>query len=110
MNKYILTIKVTVMYLFLFYRIVNIKGEVVWKMGLSRENISQRKLEGYFKWCDVIQWGRRNPTLFAEQFLGIEFMDYQRYAFQESWHKQFVIWLMSRNRCTEVSQLYQHRL
>lgn len=43
-------------------------------MALSKNNVSQRKLEGYLKWCNVIQWGRRNPTQFAEQFLGIEFM------------------------------------
>lgn len=68
-------------------------------MGLSKNNISARKLENYYRWAKVVQWGRKNPVKFAEQFLGIEFMDYQRYTFMESWDKQFVIWLMSRNRC-----------
>lgn len=29
-------------------------------MSLSRENISQRKLEGYLKWAEIIRWGRRS--------------------------------------------------
>lgn len=66
-------------------------------MSLTVENISQRKLEGYLKWCNVVQWGRRNPSKFAEEILGVEFMDFQRYTFMESWDKQFVIWLFSRN-------------
>ncbi|HFD2052260.1 hypothetical protein [Clostridium perfringens] len=41
-------------------------------MGLKKENISQRKLEGYLKWAEIIRWGRRNPVKFAEQFLGVE--------------------------------------
>lgn len=64
---------------------------------INRENLSQRKLEGYLKWSKIVQWGRRNPVQFAETFLGIEFMDYQRYCFANSWSKQFVLWLMSRN-------------
>ncbi|WP_206530459.1 hypothetical protein [Clostridium perfringens] len=66
-------------------------------MAISKENLSPRKLEGYLKWAKIIQWGRRNPVKFAETFLGIEFMDYQRYTFMNSWDKQFVLWLMSRN-------------
>lgn len=68
-------------------------------MGISRDNISQRQLEGYLKWAEIVQWqwGRRNPARFAETFLGVEFMDYQKYAFMESWNKQFVLWLVSRN-------------
>lgn len=66
-------------------------------MALSKENLSQRKLEGYIKWAEIIRWGRRNPVKFCEKFIGIEFMDYQRYAFMNSWDKQFVMWLMTRN-------------
>ena len=66
-------------------------------MAISIDNLSQRKLEGYLKWSKIIQWGRRNPVKFAESFLGIELMDYQRYAFMNSWDKQFVLWLMTRN-------------
>ena len=46
------------------------KEGVVESMALSKNNISARKLEGYLKWCKVIQWGRRNPVKFAEEFLG----------------------------------------
>lgn len=66
-------------------------------MGLSKDNLSQRKLEGYLKWAKIIQWGRSQPVQFTERFLGVEFMDYQRYAFMNSWDKQFVLWLMTRN-------------
>lgn len=43
-------------------------------MALSKENISQRKLEGYLKWAKIVQAGRKNPVWFAETFFGIEFM------------------------------------
>lgn len=29
-------------------------------MALGKENLSQRKLEGYLKWCEIIRWGRRS--------------------------------------------------
>lgn len=64
---------------------------------INRDNLTQKKLEGYLKYNEIIQWGRCNPTKFAELIFGLELMDYQRYAFQESWTKQFVLWLMSRN-------------
>jgi len=63
----------------------------------TKKEISQRQLEGYLKYAELIQWGRRNPVMFCEYMMGIEFMDYQRYAFMNSWDKQFVMWLMSRN-------------
>ena len=66
-------------------------------MALSVENLSQRRLEQYLQWCKIVQWGRKNPVKFAEEILGVEFMDYQRYVFAESWNKQFVLWLMTRN-------------
>lgn len=31
-------------------------------MALSKDNLSQRKLEGYLKWCKIIQWGRQQPV------------------------------------------------
>lgn len=65
-------------------------------MSVNTDNLSQRKLEGYLKWAEIMQWGRRNPVKFAETFLGVQFMDYQKYCFMESWNKQFVLWLMGR--------------
>ena len=61
-----------------------------------KSTLTQKKLEGYLKYNEIIQWGRKNPVKFAELILGVEFMDYQKYVFMESWNKQFVLWLMSR--------------
>ena len=65
----------------------------------SELGLTQKKLESYKKYSEIIQWGRKNPALFAETFLGVSFMDYQwqKYVFQSSWDKQFALWLMSRN-------------
>lgn len=63
----------------------------------SELGLTQKKLEGYKKYSDIIQWGRKNPVQFSQEFLGVTFMDYQKYAFMNSWDKQFVLWLMSRN-------------
>ena len=63
----------------------------------SELGLTQKKLEGLKKYSEIIQWGRRNPALFAETFIGVTFMDYQKYTFLNSWDKQFVLWLMSRN-------------
>lgn len=50
-------------------------------MGLGMENLSQRKLDSYEKYSRIIQWGRQNPVKFVELFLGIEFLDFQKYVF-----------------------------
>ncbi|WP_252241661.1 hypothetical protein [Clostridium sp. ZBS18] len=63
----------------------------------SVAGLTQKKLEGYLKYCELINYGRKNPVKFAEFVLGLELMDYQRYVFQNSWDKQFALWLMSRN-------------
>ena len=47
---------------------------------ISKESdlgLTQKKLEGYKKYSEIIQWGRRNPVMFAETFLGVQMMDYQ---------------------------------
>jgi hypothetical protein len=64
---------------------------------INKGNLTQKKLEGYLKYNEILNWGRRNPVKFAELILGLELMDYQKYTFSESWTKQFVLWLMSRN-------------
>ena len=43
----------------------------------SELGLTQKKLESYKKYSEIIQWGRKNPVLFAETFLGVSFMDYQ---------------------------------
>jgi hypothetical protein len=66
-------------------------------MDKNNNNISQRKLDGYIKLAEIIQWGRKNPVKFVERFFGMELLDYQKYVFMESWSKQYVLWCMGRN-------------
>ena len=63
----------------------------------TQKEISQRKLEAYDKYCQVINWGRAYPVEFASRFFGIELLDNQKYAIYNSWTKDFVLWLESRN-------------
>lgn len=65
--------------------------------SLSNKELSQRKLETYEKYCTVIQWGRTHPVEFCGRFFGIELLDIQKYAIYNSWTKDFVLWLESRN-------------
>ncbi|PLR72306.1 terminase [Bacillus sp. UMB0728] len=64
---------------------------------MNNQNMSQRKIDGYLKLAEVIQWGRKNPVKFVERFFGMELLDYQKYVFMESWYKQYVLWCMGRN-------------
>jgi hypothetical protein len=63
---------------------------------LSKQDISQKKLEGYLKLAQIVQWGRKNPVKFCEQFYGIEFLDNQKYVFMMSWVTPFNVWCQSR--------------
>ena len=63
----------------------------------SQKEISQRKLETYEKYSKIIQWGRAYPVEFTSRFMGIELLDMQKYAFYNSWSRDFVLWLESRN-------------
>lgn len=58
--------------------------------------LSQRKLEAYRTYSRIINEGRRNPIWFDEQMLGIKLMDYQKWAYMESWVRPYVLWLMCR--------------
>ena len=60
-------------------------------------DMSNLRLEGLKKTAEIIQWGRRSPVKFCERFMGIEFLDYQKYVFMESWITPYVVWCMSRN-------------
>jgi len=40
----------------------------------TEAQISQKKLEGYYKLAQIIQWGRSAPIKFCERFFGIEFL------------------------------------
>lgn len=59
-------------------------------------DITNRMREQYQQWSEFVQWGRRNPVLFAEKIFGVEFMDYQRYVFMMSWNTPYVVWCCSR--------------
>lgn len=63
----------------------------------SDVQLSQRKLESYYKLSQIIQWGRRSPIKFCERFLGIEFLDAQKYAFMNTWLKPYNLWCITRN-------------
>ena len=57
----------------------------------TETDLTIRKKESMDKYVDLIQWGRRNPVLFAEKIFGVEFMDYQRYVFMMSWNTPYVV-------------------
>lgn len=59
--------------------------------------VSQRKLDGYMEYVKIIQWGRRNPTKFVEEFMGISFLDLQKYVFANMWVTPFVLLCQCRN-------------
>lgn len=63
----------------------------------NQKEISQRKLETYEKYAQVINWGRGYPVEFCSRFMGIELLDIQKYAIYNSWFRDFIIWLESRN-------------
>lgn len=63
----------------------------------SKKEISQRKLETYEKYMQVINWGRAYPVEFASRFMGVELLDLQKYAIYNAWFGEFIAWLESRN-------------
>ena len=62
----------------------------------SQKELSQKKLEEYANFAKIINAGRKNPIWFSEFMYGIKLMDYQKWAFMESWSKPFVLWLEGR--------------
>ena len=60
-------------------------------------DMSNLRLEGLKKIAQIVQWGRKNPIKFCERFFGIEFLDYQKYVFMQSWITPYVVWCMTRN-------------
>ena len=63
----------------------------------SKNEISQRKLEVYERYCKVINWGRAYPVEFCSRFLGIELLDFQKYVIYNTWFSAFILWLICRN-------------
>lgn len=62
----------------------------------TEKELSQRKLEEYNNFTKIINTGRKNPIWFSEYMFGVKLMDYQKWAFMESWYKPFVLWLEGR--------------
>lgn len=64
---------------------------------MDNKMMSQRKIDGYLKLAEIIQWGRKWPLRFVELMFGIDLLDYQKYIFMESWTTPFCVWCMGRN-------------
>lgn len=62
----------------------------------SNLDISRRKLESFKQLAQIKQWGIKYPTRFMKEFLGVELLDAQEYAFMNTWTKPFAMWLASR--------------
>lgn len=62
----------------------------------SSKELSQRKLQVYDDMTRIINWGRRNPIRFSEEFFGLSLMDYQKLAMMESWAIPYALWLECR--------------
>ena len=58
--------------------------------------IPPKRLEQFQKYNEIIQWGRQNPTRFAELVFGIQFTDHQKWMILSSWVPSTVVWLRSR--------------
>lgn len=39
----------------------------------------------------------KNPVKFVERFFGMELLDYQKYVFEMSWNRPYVLWCMGRS-------------
>lgn len=60
------------------------------------KELSQKKIEEYQKYCNLIQAGRKNPIWFSEFVFGIKLFDFQKWVFMNSWTKPYCLWLCSR--------------
>lgn len=65
-------------------------------MPTSDHELSVRKAEEYKRLAKIIQWGRGDPVHFAEEVFGIVLIDYQAWAFMNSWEKKYIVWLCCR--------------
>lgn len=63
----------------------------------TKKELSQREMETYRRYCDIIQWGRKYPIEFGKRFLGFDFYDYQSYQILNTWYSTFSLWLVCRD-------------
>lgn len=59
--------------------------------------LTTKQYEEHKETADIIQWGRENPVKFAEEFFGIELMDFQIYIIERTWTAEQAVWCCSRN-------------
>lgn len=65
--------------------------------NLSNQELLDKQKEQFETYCKIIQWGRKYPDRFIEQFLGVELLDHQRYVIMSTWAAAVSVWLMSRS-------------
>lgn len=59
--------------------------------------MTTKKYNEKLELAEFLQWGRRNPTRFAEEIFNVQLLDYQRYCFDSTWTTPFSAWACSRN-------------
>lgn len=59
--------------------------------------IAPKQKETFDKYCKIIQWGRKHPTRFLEDFMNLDFTDMQKYVLLSSWLPANCAWVMARN-------------
>ncbi len=64
---------------------------------IKRPKMSMRRIDGYLKLSRLLQWGRANPIYFVRDVYGVSLLDFQKYAFMNSWVTPFCVWCMGRN-------------
>ena len=62
----------------------------------SYEILPKRK-EVFDKYNKILQWGRKHPTRFIEEFFKIQLTDMQKYVLLSSWIPKNCVWVMSRS-------------
>lgn len=56
-----------------------------------------RLKETFEKYCQILQWGRRHPTRFIEDFFNMELLDHQKWILMSSWCPANTVWVCSRS-------------
>ena len=59
--------------------------------------ILEKQKECFDKYCQIINWGRKNPTKFIERFFELDLLDHQIYQILSTWPVEKSVWLCSRN-------------
>ena len=64
---------------------------------MNKKAMSQRKIDGYLKLAEIINYGRKFPVRFVERFFGLDLLDFQKYVFLKSWYTPNCVWCMGRS-------------